>query len=124
MISLKRSILMGLAVVFLVSLPMGLRAQEGIKARMKSRLPEIVKLKNQGFIGESNRGYLAWVTSKRVKTRVIDDENKDRKTVYQKIAGHQGVPLSTVETLRARQIRENAGKGDFLQHPDGSWYQK
>ena len=97
---------------------------DDVKTRMKSRLPEIVKLKVQGLVGETARGYLAHVTSSTVGRNIVDAENADRKAVYSRIAQQQGVSLERVETLRAHQIVKNAGAGEYLQKPDGTWYRK
>ena len=117
---LRVGFLLVCALVFLVGTALG----DDIKTRMKNRLPAIVKLKTRGVVGETSKGYLAYVTSQIVAQRVIDAENRDRKAVYTRIAAQQGVRLEKVETLRAHQIVNNARPGEFLQRPDGTWYQK
>jgi len=120
----KKMFRMGfLLACFLVFLTAGAFADD-VKARMKSRLPEIVKLKAQGLVGETARGYLAHVTSSTAGRDIVDAENADRKSVYTLIAGQQGVSIEKVEILRARQIVDNANAGEFLQKPDGTWYRK
>lgn len=109
-----------LCLVFLV----GNAWAEDIKARMKSRLPAIVKLKQQGIVGEDNRGYLAFVTARKVNADLVAAENSDRKKVYNLIARQQGVSLEKVESLRALQIEKKSPPGVFLQKPDGTWYKK
>ncbi|MCK5695235.1 MAG: YdbL family protein [Desulfobacula sp.] len=96
----------------------------GIKERMKQRLPVIVNLKAKGIVGESNKGYLAFVTGKRAQEGVIASENKDRKTIYNHIAKQQKAALKFVEQRRAKQIADRAKPGEFIQKPDGSWYKK
>lgn len=95
-----------------------------IKNRMKNRLPSIVALKQQGVIGETNRGYLAFVGKARENAAVVQAENKDRRTVYSAIAKQQGVSTEVVEKRRAIQIAERAGRGQWLQDKKGQWYQK
>ena len=95
-----------------------------IKARMKERLPVIFELKSHGIIGETNRGYLEYVTAQKPKQNIVDGENKDRHAVYKAIAAQQGVPLGKVETLRALQIVKKAKPGEFLQAGNGAWYKK
>ena len=104
-------------------LPHDLWAQ-GIKERMKKRLPVIVEMKEKGIIGENNNGYLAYVSDKKPNRDVVENENRDRKKIYAHIADKQGTTLEKVEKLRAKQIARNAEPGDYLQKPDGTWYRK
>ena len=113
-------ILMICSLVFLT----GGALADDVKTRMKNRLPDIVKLKSQGLVGENSKGYLAHVTAKIVGQDIVDAENNDRKEVYTFIANQQGVSLEKVETLRAAQIVKKANPGEFLQKPDGTWYKK
>ncbi|SMC46025.1 hypothetical protein SAMN02746065_102186 [Desulfocicer vacuolatum DSM 3385] len=120
----KQLISVGLILLFSLVFLVGGAVADDVKTRMKRRLPDIVKLKSQGLVGENARGYLAHVTAKKTGYNIIAAENKDRKAVYRLIAGQQGVTLEKVETLRALQIVKKAKPGDFLQKPDGSWYRK
>jgi uncharacterized protein YdbL (DUF1318 family) len=97
---------------------------DDIKERMKSRLPTIVQMKQQGIIGENASGYLEYVSGKKVNQDVVDSENRDRKEVYSAIAKEQSVPVEKVGQLRAAQIVQKAVSGEFLKKEDGSWYQK
>lgn len=96
----------------------------GIKERMKQRLPVIIDLKAKGIVGESNKGYLAFVTGKRAQEGVIASENKDRKKIYNHIAKQQKAAIEFVEQRRAKQIADRAKPGEFIQKPDGSWVKK
>jgi len=95
-----------------------------IKDRMKQRLPTIVKMKQQGIVGENARGYLEYVSDNKSNQDLVDSENRDRKEVYSIIATQQGVPIEKVEKLRAVQIVQKAVSGEFLKKEDGSWYNK
>jgi uncharacterized protein YdbL (DUF1318 family) len=97
---------------------------QGIKERMKERLPVIVGLKNQGIIGENNLGYLEFIGDKKEKEDIISSENQDRKKVYEAIAKQQNSDAETVGKHRAIQIAEKADPGDWLQDGNGKWYQK
>lgn len=97
---------------------------EGIKERMKQRLPQIVQIKKEGLIGENHKGYLEYVTEKRPHQEMVEAENSDRRKVYEMIAKNQGVSVEKVEVLRAAQIVEKAAKGEMLKRSDGSWYRK
>jgi len=96
----------------------------GIKARMKSRLPQIVQLKAAGVIGETHAGYLAFVGSKKEAQDLVAAENQDRKKVYQAIAKQQGTTARLVGQRRALQIAQKAKPGEWLQDADGKWHQK
>ena len=79
-----------------------------IKERMKQRLPEIKALKTNGIIGENNRGYLGFVTAKKVKEALIAAENKDRKAIYLHFAKQQNTTLEVVENVQAKRKAEKA----------------
>lgn len=112
----------GLVIMMMISC---LNAWAGdIKQRMKDRLPRIVELKAQGVIGETASGYLDYVTSARPDEGLIQEENADRKSVYQAIASQQGVSLDRVEKLRAQQIVDKANPGEFLKNESGAWRKK
>jgi hypothetical protein len=95
-----------------------------IKERMKARLPEIISLKNQGVIGENNKGFLEFVGSARPNPALVADENKDRLAVYEAIAKQSGATAQVVGERRAIQITEGADAGDWLQDAGGKWFQK
>jgi len=120
----KRLVYMGILVICSLVFLTGVALADDVKTRMKNRLPDIVKLKSQGLVGENSKGYLAHVTAKMMGQDIINAENKDRKAVYILIAEQQGVSLERVETLRAAQIVEKANPGEFLQKSDGTWYKK
>ena len=97
---------------------------DDIKARMKSRLPSISQFKSDGIVGEDNKGYLAFVTSKVKYDDVVRAENTDRKKVYSAIAKQQGTSVDLVGQRRAKQIADRAKSGEWLQRESGEWYKK
>lgn len=97
---------------------------QGIKERMKQRLPAIVELKAQGLVGEDNQGYLAFVTGQKSQEEIVASENADRKAVYAQIAQQQGTTLDLVEKRRAMTLAERAIPGEYIQKADGSWVKK
>lgn len=99
-------------------------AQEGIKERMRERLPEILQLKAEGIVGETNDGYLAFVGEKTVKEDLVQAENLDRRRVYAAIAQQQGTTAEFVGKRRAQQLAAQAKPGFWLQDESGSWYRK
>lgn len=99
---------------------------ETIKQNMIKRRPQIQELKRKGLIGENHEGYLAVVEKSlpAADQNVVDEENRDRKTVYEAIAKQQGSDARTVGQLRAKRIFEQAGSGEYLKSEGGTWKQK
>jgi len=95
-----------------------------IKSRMQARLPQIIKLKSQGIIGENNQGLLEFRSGNKSGAKIVNAENSDRQKVYNAIAKQQGVSAKLVSQKRAQQIRGKAAAGEWLQKPDGQWYKK
>lgn len=119
----KKNITISIVLIICFLFPTALFAQ-GIKERMKERLPLIIELKTNGIIGENFQGFLAFLTDNKPNQDIIESENEDRKKIYTYIAGKEGAPVELVGTQRAKKIAENAEPGEFLQKEDGSWYQK
>ncbi len=94
-----------------------------IKERMVARIPTINSLKDQGVVGENNKGFLEFKGAKK-EAKTIAEENKDRSRVYQAIAKKQGADSTLVGERRASMIASNGKKGHLFQKPDGSWYTK
>ncbi|MBI9086490.1 MAG: DUF1318 domain-containing protein [Desulfobacterales bacterium] len=97
---------------------------EGIKDRMKARLPAIKALKAQGVVGENNQGFLQYLGSATPQKDVVDAENGDRQKVYEAIAKQQGVSAAVVGQRRALQIVGLADPGESIQNAAGQWYRK
>lgn len=97
---------------------------DGIKDRMKARLPVITELKAQGLIGENNQGFLEFRGGQKPDADVIQAENKDRAAVYKAIAERQKTSPEFVGQARAAQIAEKEPSGFWIQEPDGKWKKK
>lgn len=97
---------------------------QGVKERMKARLPEIVALKSSGLIGENNQGLLEFIGKANEKQALVAAENSDRQQIYAAIAQQQGTTAQLVGQRRASQIAEKAGTGEWLQDGNGNWYPK
>ncbi|MCP3940778.1 MAG: YdbL family protein [Desulfobacteraceae bacterium] len=120
----KNIIIVNLMVVLGLLMFAGISIAQGIKDRMKQRLPVIVELKTKGIVGENNSGYLAFVTGQKSHEQIIASENKDRKTIYSHIAKQQNTSLRLVEKRRALILAERAMPGEFIQKADGAWIKK
>lgn len=95
-----------------------------IKARMRARLPAIVKLKAQGIVGEDNQGYLAVLKNAGGQQDVVDAENQDRRKIYTAIAKKKGTTPAHVGQRRAIKIAQNADPGTMVQDESGNWRKK
>lgn len=114
-----------IGVVLFICLVLGTAAWGGsIKERMLQRQPVIVDLKAQGVVGETNNGYLGYVTAQQPSPDVIAAENQDRKTIYTKIAEQQQISVSLVEKRRAQVLAERALAGEYIQNEAGAWIKK
>lgn len=98
---------------------------QGLKKRMLDRLPVIDELRATQVVGENNAGYLAVLSADASNAKaIVDEENADRKAVYQIIANQTGGTVEAVGKSRAKQIREQAKPGTMIQSEDGSWVAK
>lgn len=98
---------------------------QALKKRMLDRLPVIDELRATQVVGENNAGYLAVLSADASNAKaIVDEENADRKAVYQIIANQTGGTVEAVGKSRAKQIREQAKPGTMIQSEDGSWVAK
>ncbi len=106
----------------------GARAENAeLKARFLERKPLLDKMKDLGWVGENNLGFLEFrsETGKSEENgKVVEAENADRKTVYAEIAAQVNVDIVEVGKRRAVQIARLAAPGHWLQDAEGRWYQK
>ena len=93
----------------------------------KARFGELKALKAQGFVGETNRGYVEALGGGAYVMTLVADENKDRKFIYQAIVDQNGLnegALATVESVFAGVQRDKASPGDKIQDAAGKWLTK
>lgn len=95
-----------------------------LKTRMAERLPAIEALKDQGIIGENNKGFLEFRSADKSQAPLIKEENGDRAIVYQLIGKKQGASPELVGARRANMIAEKGSAGHWFQQPGGDWYKK
>jgi len=96
----------------------------GIKERMLQRQPVILELKDKGIIGETNAGYLGFVSSAKAGEDVVAAENQDRSAIYNHIAQQQNISADLVGKRRAQQLVERMSPGHFYQNASGAWVKK
>lgn len=95
-----------------------------IKDRMAARIPAINSMKNQGTVGENNKGFLEYRSAAKPQANVVSGENADRAAVYGAIGKKQKVSATLVGQRRASMIAEKGTPGQWFQKADGSWYKK
>jgi len=122
----KKTISIPFVLLFLVIffLSVSICQSAAIKERMVARIPAINVLKDQGTVGENNRGFLEFRGKSRPKKDVIDSENRDRQKVYEAIGKKQGASPTLVGQRRAKTIAQKSKAGHWIQKPDGNWYKK
>jgi uncharacterized protein YdbL (DUF1318 family) len=100
-----------------------------VATRQRLRWGQIQDLKNQRLVGEAADGFLvarvpdldaAW----RGATTLVHDENGDRLRIYQFVAKHDRKPLAEVQRAYAERWRLLAFPGEWVQTPEGVWFQK
>lgn len=96
---------------------------QGIKQRMKARVPAITALKAKGVVGENNRGFLEFRSAPQ-QAGLVKAENNDRTAVYKAIAAKTGATPAVVGQRRAAQIASQAASGTWVQAAGGKWYKK
>jgi len=113
-----------LLLVFCISAKAADRA--AIQKRMVKRLPLLTEMKNQGFLGENNTGFLEFRFPARTDREkdVVKAENADRLMVYEMVAAEIDVSVEIVGKRRAAQIAKNEPVGHWIQKPDGTWVRK
>ena len=114
------------AAVFLMALFVGAESAE-LKERFLQRKPLLDKMKDQGWIGETNLGFLAFrgeAGKNEENDKLVQAENQDRGTVYAEIGAKVNTSAVEVGKRRAAQIANLAVAGHWLQDAEGNWYQK
>jgi uncharacterized protein len=100
-------------------------SMESLRARFQERYPKIAKLKSEGVIGETSRGYVAFVEQEKADAaQLVKDENADRETLYNALAAKEGTTAEKVAERNAKRNFAKAGSGEYLQGPDGKWQKK
>ena len=129
-----------LSICFFVMMPLVHMASAAQKYTIKEMTPEVTaalenrrnrydklaELKQQGKVGENNRGYVEAFSDDGSVKRLVDVENRDRKIIYQTIAEQNNLKdaIGAIEKVFAQTQRDNAEPGDKIQAEDGRWTEK
>lgn len=119
-------LILALAMIFSTTVPALAEDNDlaEVQKSMSARLKDMVTMKKNGQVGENNLGYLTARSEDEKITKLVKEENADRKIVYDTIAAKQKVTSKSIGQARAKQIAEKAKDGEWLQSDDGKWYQK
>ncbi|MBT5167866.1 MAG: DUF1318 domain-containing protein [Opitutales bacterium] len=112
----------------LAVLPQSANAQaeeNGIKQRILQRVGTVDELKIKALVGENNKGLLEQrAMLAPAQTKVMNEENADRKALYAILAKRLGLSVTVVGQGRAESIRKKSAPKLWIQEPSGKWLQK
>jgi uncharacterized protein YdbL (DUF1318 family) len=98
--------------------------KEELQKRFQERLPQIEELKKAGTVGETDEAYLDFVAGRSDRAgALVDEENGDRRKLYDLIAGKTGTTADVVARRAAERNFERARSGEFLREK-GKWRKK
>ena len=96
-----------------------------MQKRFEERFSQVRSLKAKGTVGETFGGYLDFVKHKDDSAAsLVDDENADRKKLYELIAKKENTTVTKVAERNARRNFEKAKPGEYLKGEDGAWHKK
>lgn len=104
-----------------------------IRASMKRRFPKLKEYLDKGWIGYASNGLVAVVNPSAIPPqlrakvmRLVQNENKDRRALYQAIARANGHPewADEIQATFAKRWIANARPGWMIQATNGGWQRK
>jgi hypothetical protein len=125
-IQLTLSLILTLAALALLPQSANAQAEEnGIKQRILQRVGAVDELKIKALVGENNKGLLEQrAMLAPAQTKVMNEENADRKALYAILAKRLGLSVTVVGQGRAESIRKKSALRLWIQEPSGKWLQK
>jgi uncharacterized protein YdbL (DUF1318 family) len=98
---------------------------DSLQKRFKERYPQIKKLKSDGVVGETYKGYIDFVDKKDpASDDLVKAENDDRTALYDALAKKEGTTPEKVAERNAKRNFERAKPGEYLQDKNGKWQKK
>lgn len=118
--------------VLAVSAAAGPESKAELKEQFERRYPAIGRLKSQGKVGETFEGFVDAVQEAKLDDdakKLIDDENRDRRKLYDLIADEvknreRNVSADKVAERNARRNLANAKPNEYIKSKDGVWVQR
>jgi uncharacterized protein YdbL (DUF1318 family) len=105
-----------------------------LKASIKERFDSLRPLYDKGVLGETNDGLLDLRSSEGLSLKekadakkLVNAENSDRENLYLEITKANDLPADTMTQTKeifAGSWQKNAGKGWWIQKPNGDWVKK
>jgi hypothetical protein len=98
---------------------------QSLRDRFRARHAQLEKLKADGIIGETYKGYVDLVSDDRDNAAdLVKAENADRDTLYKALADKEKTTPELVAQRNAKRNFERAEAGEYLQESDGKWRKK
>ena len=102
------------------------QADSGFASTMKERLPEVIKAKGEGTVGEGVDGLLhirAEEASAALK-KMVASENKDREALFANLAKKTKGSTAEAAKIFAKAMIGKGKKGHWFRSSKGAWKQK
>lgn len=124
-LDLKHVILATALLMFGASVSLAGNSMKELQQRFKERYDDLRQLKDDGVIGETFDGYVAFVEKGDAEAgKLVDEENADRKELYRLIAEKENISPKKVAERNAKRNFDKAKPGDYLKGEDGEWTRK
>ena len=93
----------------------------------QARYYQLQSLKQEGVIGENNKGYVTELQNNATAATLVDAENRDRRVLYENLAEQNALGstgLLKIQKAFADVQDEKAVPGDMVQTSSGEWKKK
>jgi uncharacterized protein len=100
--------------------------EKALKNR-QARYYQLQGLKQEGVIGENNKGYVTDLKGNPMAATLTADENQDRRVLYEALAEQNnlgGTGLLEIQKAFAEVQLAKAGAGEMVQSQSGDWQRK
>jgi uncharacterized protein YdbL (DUF1318 family) len=99
-----------------------------LKQRFAARYAQLKQIEREEKAGETPQGFVEAVTPAHLADatvkKIIDEENADRRALYAALAKKENTTEAKVAERNAARNFQNAGSGEYLKQPNGTWRQK
>jgi uncharacterized protein YdbL (DUF1318 family) len=99
-----------------------------LKESFKARYPAVQELKKAGKVGETMVGLIEATkpefAADAAVSRVVEDENRDRKALYQSLAQQEKTAPEKIAERNAARNFQRAMPGELLKDAAGKWQAK
>lgn len=125
---MKRREILLLAIACLVMGAVAGQAQtrDQVVESMKARFPELTEAKNRGQVGEAWSGLAGLVDSSAPDAvkQMVENENRDRRSLFQMIARETGSSLEEVARQNRIRMYRLADDHHFVQDSNRRWVRR